>query len=168
MATNEQSGQYLTFQQAEETYGIDVESVSEILEIQPIKRVPRTADYLLGVMKVRGRVVPVVDLRLKFGQPKVKRTVESAIIVVEVSGDGTESLIGLLVDSVNEVLELDADSVEPAPIVGTSDEGQLLSGMAKREDRFILLLDTQAVLNGEELEMARSSAVDEGPVAQPS
>ena len=119
MATTEQSRQYLTFELAQETYGIEVKMIREILEMQRITNVPRTAEYLLGVMNVRGRVVPVVDLRLKFGLQKAEQTVESATIVLEVTDNGTASLIGLLVDSVDEVLELAAEEVEPAPKVGT-------------------------------------------------
>jgi len=150
------SEQYLTFDLAEETYGIEVRRIREILEVQPITKVPRSAEYLLGVMNVRGRVVPVVDLRRKFGLQASERSVESAIIVLEVGAEGGESLIGLLVDGVDEVLELGVEDVEPAPKVGTAVDGQLLSGMGKREQQFILLLDTDAVFSCEEIELARS------------
>ena len=159
--------QYLTFEIADETYGIEVKSIREILELQRITHVPRTADYLLGVMNVRGRVVPVVDLRLKFGLPLVDRTVESAIIVLEVDGLGSETLIGLLVDSVDEVVEMGSADVEPAPRVGTTVDGQLLSGMGKRDDRFVLLVDTAALFDGDDLEFAARAASEEA-LAQPA
>ena len=170
MATIEQNTQYLTFELAEESYGIEVKSIREILEMQRITSVPRTADYLLGVMNVRGRVVPVVDLRLKFGLIKAKETVDSVIIVLELTDNGTETLMGLLVDGVNEVLELGSESVEPAPRIGTTVDGRLLSGMGKQEDRFILLLNTEAVFSDEDLEVAQEGAQesDEEHLVQPA
>jgi purine-binding chemotaxis protein CheW len=161
MAENERSSQYLTFDLAEETYGIEVTTIREILEVQTITRVPRTADYLLGVMNVRGRVVPVVDLRQKFELEKVDQTVDSAIIVLEVQQGSSDTLIGLLVDSVDEVLEFAPGEIEPAPTVGTSVNGQLLTGMGKRDDQFILLLDTDVIFDSEELEMARKQGESE-------
>ena len=158
MATTEQSQQFLTFELAEETYGFEVKAIREILELQRITRVPRTADYVLGVMNVRGKVVPVMDLRLKFGLTRAEQTVENAIIVLEVTDDGAESLIGLLVDSVDEVLELAAENVEAAPKVGTTVDEQLLSGVGKVEDEFILLLNIDAVFNSDDLEIAQDSA----------
>ena len=170
MAKIEQNTQYLTFELAEESYGIEVKSIREILEMQRITSVPRTAGYLLGVMNVRGRVVPVVDLRLKFGLIKAEETVDSAIIVLELTDNGTETLMGLLVDGVNEVLELGSESVEPAPRIGTTVDGRLLSGMGKQEDRFILLLNTEAVFSDEDLEVAQEGAQesDEEHLAQPA
>ena len=160
MTTIEQIKQYLTFELAEERYGIGVKSIKEILEIQRITSMPRTAEHLLGVMNVRGRVVPVVDLRLKLGLAKAEETVDSAIIVLEISDNGTETLMGLLVDNVDEVLELEPESVEPAPKVGTTVDGQLLSGIAKREERFILLLNTDEVFSDEDLEIAEKGVQD--------
>jgi purine-binding chemotaxis protein CheW len=128
MAMNSSSGQYLTFELAEETYGIEVTTIREILEVQMITRVPRTAPYLLGVMNVRGRVVPVLDLRQKFGLEKVDLTADSAIIVLEVNEEKTDSLIGLLVDSVDDALEFGAEDIEPAPSMGATVDGQLLNG----------------------------------------
>ena len=148
--------QYLTFELADETYGIEVTTIREILEVQSITRVPRTAEYLLGVMNVRGRVVPVVDLRQKFELTKREQTVDSAIIVLEVEQGSGTTLIGLLVDCVDEVLAFGTDEIEPAPTVGTKVNGQLLTGMAKRGERFILLLDTGVIFEGQELEMARN------------
>ena len=140
-------GQYLTFELADEKYGIEVKSIREILEMQPITSVPRTSDYLLGVMNVRGRVVPVVDLRLKFGLEKAELTVNSAIIVLDLGKDANDSLIGLLVDRVDEVLSLGEDEVEAAPGIGTSVNGQFLKGMGKSDKGFTLLLDTVEIFS---------------------
>jgi len=142
-------GQYLTFALADETYGIEVEKIREILEMQPITSVPRTAEYLLGVMNVRGRVVPVVDLRLKFGLEKIASTVHTAIMVLEVEDSGEKSQIGLLVDSVDQVYTLNDEDVEAAPTVGTSVNTRLLKGMGKFQDQFILLLDTDVIFTRE-------------------
>ncbi|MFW6289094.1 MAG: chemotaxis protein CheW [Spirochaetota bacterium] len=156
-----QDGQFLTFRLADETYGIAVRSIREILECQRITRIPRSADYLLGVMNVRGRVVPVVDLRVKFGAPAAEITVDTAIIVLELDDDGRDSLIGVLVDTVEEVIELDAECIEPPPRVGTSVDGRLLAGMGKRDDRFILLLRIDGLFTDEDVELARTTSEQE-------
>jgi purine-binding chemotaxis protein CheW len=168
MAANDETNrQFLTFRLADEQYGIAVTSIREILELQKITRIPRSADYLLGVMNVRGRVVPVVDLRVKLELPSVETTVDSAIIVLEVAGADDGSLIGVLVDNVDEVIELDPSSIEPAPRVGTSVNGQLLAGMGKREEEFILLLRTDTLFASEEVELARrANASDGSPEAE--
>ena len=153
--TTDTSQQYLTFDVAEETYGIEVRLIREILEMQPITRVPRTAEYLLGVMNVRGKAVPVVDLRRKFGLDTREQTVDSAIIVLEVSDSGADTLIGLLVDNVDEVLELGPESVEPAPLTGTTVDAQLLSGMTKQDDQFVLLLNTEMLFATDDQETAQ-------------
>jgi purine-binding chemotaxis protein CheW len=154
MATNEQTHQFLTFSLMDELYGIDVHSIREILETQRITRIPRSADYLLGVMNVRGTVVPVVDLRIKFGLPVVESTVDTAIIVLELGADGSDSLIGVKVDTVEQVLELEEADIDPPPKVGTTVDGQLLAGMGKHGDDFVLLLKTDRVFSAEEIELA--------------
>ena len=155
------STQYLTFRLAGENYGIEVQCIREILELPAINRVPRTPEHMLGVMNLRGSVVPVVDLRLKFGLEAGEQTVDSAVIVVELdqgedqgSKNGS-TLIGALVDGVEEVLELGGESVEPAPKYGTGFSTDYLKGMGKRDEHFILLLDVGSVFSSQELEPAQ-------------
>jgi chemotaxis signal transduction protein len=154
----EQSRQFLTFELADELYGIEVQSIREILEMQRITRIPRAAGYLLGVMNVRGRVVPVVDLRIKFGFPPAAASVERAIIVLELTDGAGDSLIGMLVDNVDEVLELDQGNIEPAPKIGTSVDSQLLSGLGKYNGNFILLLRADRLFSTSDVEQAMRSA----------
>ena len=159
MAIIEGNRQYLTFALDNEIYGIEVKSIKEILELQSLTKVPGTTDYLLGVMNVRGRVVPVVDLRLKFGFAGKPPTVASAIIVLETLKKRTDKLIGLLVDSVDKVLELSSEDVQPAPAVGTRVDEKLLTGMGKWDERFIMLLDTDAVFPKEDLGISAEAAL---------
>jgi purine-binding chemotaxis protein CheW len=154
MTAENTSMQFLTFALADELYGIEVRSIREILELQKITRIPRSEGFLLGVMNVRGKVVPVIDLRLKFGLPQTERTVDSAIVVLELSESNSDSLIGVLVDRVEQVLELDREGIQPPPRVGTTVNGQLLSGMGKHEEEFILLLRTDLLFTSEDIEIA--------------
>jgi purine-binding chemotaxis protein CheW len=143
--------QYLTFQLGEEVFAIDVSCVREILEFTTVTKVPKTPDYMRGVINLRGSVVPVLDMRLKFSMTKTEKKVNTCIIVVEVSFEGETTIIGALVDSVQEVLELDPDQIEPAPRIGIQLKTEFIKGMGKRDDRFIIILDTDKVFSAEEL-----------------
>jgi len=145
--------QYLTFKLGEEVFGVDVAKVREILEITTITKVPQTPPFMRGVINLRGSVVPVVDMRLKFGMPPSERTVNTCIVVVEVALDGEPTVLGALVDSVQEVFELEPDQIEPAPRIGTKLRTEFLLGMGKRDERFLLLLDIDMVFRLEELAM---------------
>jgi purine-binding chemotaxis protein CheW len=147
--------QYLTFQLAEEIFGVDVSHVREILEFNTVTKVPRTPDYMRGVINLRGSVVPVLDMRLKFGMTMTEKTVNTCIIVVEVSFDGETTIIGALVDSVDEVFELEPDQIEPAPRIGIQLKTEFIKGMGKRDDRFIIILDIDRVFSTEELAVAQ-------------
>ena len=135
--------QYLTFQFGEEVFALDVSHVREILEFTTVTKVPRTPDYMRGVINLRGSVVPVLDMRLKFGLSRTEKTVDTCIIVVEVSFEEENMIIGALVDSVQEVLELEPDQIEPAPRIGTQLKTEYIKGMGKRDDRFIIILDIE-------------------------
>jgi len=143
--------QYLTFQLGEEVFAIDVSRVREILEFTTITKVPKTPDYMRGVINLRGSVVPVLDMRLKFGMTKTEKKVDTCIIVVEVLLENETIIIGSLVDSVQEVFELDPDQIEPAPKIGIQLKTEFIKGMGKKDDRFIIILDTDKVFNAEEL-----------------
>ncbi len=149
--------QYLTFQLGEEVFALDVSNVREILEFATITRVPKTPEFMRGVINLRGSVVPVLDMRLKFGLSKTEKTVDTCIIVVEVLFEGENTIIGALVDSVQEVFELEPDQIEPAPKIGTQLRTEFIKGMGKRDDHFIILLDIDKVFSSEELTIARGA-----------
>ncbi len=134
--------QLVVFDLADETYGVDIGSVREIIRIQEITKVPRTPDYVEGVINLRGKVIPVIDLRKKFGFEKAEVTKDTRIVVVDINGAD----IGVVVDAVTEVLRLSSDAVEPPTGVITTAESDYLLGIAKLESRLIILLDLQKAL----------------------
>ncbi len=134
--------QLVIFDLGEETYGVDIGSVREIIRIQEITKVPRTPEFVEGVINLRGKVIPVIDLRKRFGFMKAEATKDSRIVVVDING----SDIGVVVDAVTEVLRLNTDSVEPPTGVTTTSDSAYLLGIAKLEDRLIILLDLQTAL----------------------
>jgi len=143
--------QYLTFRIGEEDYALDVSNVREILEFTTITKVPNTPEYMRGVINLRGSVVPVLDMRLKFSLAEAKQTIDTCIVVLEVDIDDEKSIIGALVDSVQEVFELDPQHIEPAPKIGTRLRMDFIKGMGKRDDRFIIILNIDKVFSSEEL-----------------
>jgi len=148
--------QYLTFRVGEEDFALDVSNVREILEFTSITRVPKTPEYMRGVINLRGSVVPVLDMRLKFGLTEARKTIDTCIIVLEVDIDGEKTVIGALVDSVQEVFELDPQHIEPAPRIGTRLRTDFIRGMGKRDDRFIIILNIDKVFSSEELSAAQN------------
>jgi len=143
--------QYLTFVLGEEIFALDIASVREVLELTSITKVPRTPEYMRGVINLRGHAVPVVDMRLKFGMSKVKDTVDTCIIIVEVDMEGENAVMGALVDSVREVFEMHADQIEQPPRMGLSIDTEFLRGMGKQDDDFVMILDINRVFSAEEL-----------------
>ncbi len=149
--------QYLTFKLSDEIFGVDVAQVREILDYIQITKVPQTPDYMCGVINLRGSVVPVVDMRLKFGMEKTEKTVNTCIVVVEVVLEGENVTLGALVDSVQEVFELNPSEIEPAPRIGTKLNTDFIKGMGKRDDMFIILLNIDRVFSSEELNIIQQS-----------
>ncbi len=147
--------QYLTFKLRDEVFGVDVAQVREILDYIKVTKVPQTPEFMCGVINLRGNVVPVVDMRLKFGLQKTKTTVNTCIVVVEVDLEGENTVLGALVDSVQEVFELDPKDVEPAPKIGTKLKTDFIKGMGKRDDKFIILLNIDKVFSSEELSIVQ-------------
>ncbi len=145
------AGKYLTFAMAGEFYAIEISSVREVLDMTDITRIPTTPEFMLGVVNLRGNAVPVIDLRLKFGLEKTERTINTRIIIMEINMDDEVWLLGAMADSVKEVLEIEASMIDPPPKMGTSIRTDFLSGLAKHDGRFILLLDTAKVFSMEEL-----------------
>jgi len=156
--------QYLTFNVGEESFALDVSHVREILEFTTVTKVPKAPDYMRGVINLRGSVVPVLDMRLKFGMSRTEKTINTCIIMVEVSFEGENTIIGALVDSVQEVFELEPDRIEPAPKIGTQLKTEFIKGMGKRDERFIIMLDIDKVFSSDELSIAQSTGIDEQDV----
>jgi len=152
------AGKYLTFKLAEEDYGISLLKVREIIGMMPITSVPRTPDFVKGVINLRGKVIPVTDLRLRFGIPEIDYTERTCIIVVEIAGEGGTMQIGIVVDAVTEVLPVREEEIEPAPTFGASVDTRYILGMANMENTVKILLDIDQVLtNGEIEELAQAA-----------
>ncbi len=143
--------QYLTFILEDELFAVDVIKVREVLDFTNITKIPRTPDYMRGVINLRGSVVPVLDLRLKFGMSKTENTINTCIIVMEVVTDTETIILGALADSVQEVFELEPDQIEPTPRIGTRFNAEFLKGMGKRDDKFLMILDIDKIFTFEEL-----------------
>lgn len=144
-------GKYLTFTLSEEEYGLEILKIKEIIGMMDITSVPQTPEFVKGVINLRGKVIPVVDLRLKFGMESKEYDARTCIIVVEVMAGENRSLqMGIVVDSVSEVVNLKGEHIEPAPEFGASLDTQYILGMAKVESTVIILLDINRVLGAEE------------------
>jgi purine-binding chemotaxis protein CheW len=143
--------QYLTFRLDRELFAVDIAKVREVLEFTTVTKVPRTPDFMRGVINLRGNVVPVVDLRLKLGLTQTERTVNTCVVIAEVDVDGERTLLGALADSVQEVLEIEGKQVVPPPRMGTRIDTGVIRGMGKREDEFVIILDIDKVFSGEEI-----------------
>jgi purine-binding chemotaxis protein CheW len=135
-------GKYLTFALGHEEYGLEILGVREIIGLMEITAVPQVPDYVKGVINLRGKVIPVIDLRLKFGMPKHDYTNETCIIVLNVNN----SLMGIAVDRVCEVLDISQDNIEPAPSFGNKVHTDFITGMGKIGDKVKILLDIDKVL----------------------
>ncbi len=152
--TENHGGKYLTFKLANEEYGVEILKVREINGLMDITTVPQMPAYMKGVINLRGKVIPVVDLRLKFGIEEIGHTEETCIIVVNVGKE-----IGIMVDTVSEVLNVSNENIEPAPTLGTSADTSFILGMGKVEDQVKILLDIDRVLTSEELVQIQEAAV---------
>jgi len=151
IAGGERAGKYLTFDLGDEEYGMPITKVKEINGMMPITKVPQTDEYMKGVINLRGKVIPVIDLRLKFGMEAIEYTERTCIIVVEVTGENGKVPIGLVVDGVSEVNNIKEDEIEDAPTFGTFLSTEYIMGMAKKEDGVKILLDINRVLGTREL-----------------
>lgn len=147
----DREGKYLTFTLGEEAYGIGIIKVKEIIGMMPITPVPQTPRFVKGVINLRGKVVPVVDLRLRFGLEETGYTERTCIIVVETEGKSGDVVIGIVVDSVSEVLNIKGEDIEDAPNFGTKLNTDYILGMAKMEGGVKILLDIDRVLSADTL-----------------
>lgn len=149
--TDARAGKYLTFQLASEEFGVRVMKVREIMGVQEITAVPRTPVHVKGVINLRGKVIPVIDLRLKFGLPQAEYTQRTCIIVTQVQGESSTLQMGVIVDGVSEVLNLTGQEVEDTPDFGDAAATQYLLGMAKVKGKVKILLDIDKVLSAQEI-----------------
>jgi len=147
----DKEGKYLTFSLAGEEYGIGILKVKEIIGMMSITMVPQTPVYMKGVINLRGKVIPVVDLRIKFGMDPIEYNERTCIIVVEISGEGRTVHMGIVVDSVSEVLNIKAADIEETPNFGTQLNTEYILGMAKSAGGIKILLDIDRVLSAEEI-----------------
>jgi purine-binding chemotaxis protein CheW len=155
VATITETTQYLTFRLEDELFALDIEKVREVLDFTTITKVPQTPDYMRGVINLRGSVVPVVDLRLKFGMEIAEKTVNTCVIIVEVDLDGEKVVMGAMADAVQEVLDLEPDQIEPAPRIGTKLNTDFIKGMGKHGEQFIIILDIDKVFSSDDKATAR-------------
>ena len=152
--TKSHKGKYLTFVLGKEEYGIEILKVREIIGLMDITTVPKTPGYMKGVINLRGKVIPIVDLRLKFSMPEEQHTQETCVIVVEVNNTS----IGIIVDSVSEVLDIKSGEIEETPDFGKGIDTNFIMGLGKAKGKIIILLDIEQVLSSEELEMVEELA----------
>lgn len=151
---------FLTFRLNNEVFAANVEQALTILELKPITKVPNSPKYMRGVINLRGNVLPVIDMRAKFGMPPTEFTQETCIIVLNVKIDDEPLQIGILVDAVSEVLEIHEKDIEPSPTIGTKYKVEFILGMYRLESGFIMLLDIDLIFNTDELLVAKEIDVN--------
>jgi len=153
VSPEKKAGKYLTFQLAGEEYGLEILKVKEIIGIMDITALPRTPDYVKGVINLRGKVIPVIDLRLRFGFPEAEHTEKTCIVVVEIIEDNANIQVGIVVDAVSEVLNVTVEDIEDTPKFGVKLDTEFILGMAKSKDRVRTLLEIDNVLSTTEISM---------------
>lgn len=149
--TETTTNQYVTFNLGNELFGVGVEKTREVLTLIPVTRVPQTPDYMLGVINLRGQVVPVIDMRLKLGMVAGEESRDSCIVILEIHIDDEVLVVGALADGVREVLDIAGNQIEPAPRFGSKLKSEFIQGMGKVDDQFVILLDINRVFNSDEL-----------------
>jgi len=165
VATIKETAQYITFKLGDELFAINVSQVREVLDLSLVTKVPTAPDYMRGVVNVRGNAIPVVDLRLKFGLPKVADTVQTRIVVLELKMDSEAVVLGGLADSVHEVIELEPQQIDEPPSIGMRWKTEVIQGMGKRGDQFIIILDINRVFSLTDLALGETAAEAAAPAA---
>ena len=162
---NLESTQYVTFELDDELYALEISKVQSVVDFVKPTKVPKTPDFMSGVVNLRGRVVPIIDLRLKFGLSKCLQTIDSCIIMVEFTLDEEATIMGILADSVKAVIDLESDCIEPAPKIGTRLKTEFIKGMGKRENSIIIILDLDKIFSTDEFsfmqEVGSTSGADD-------
>ncbi|MGE4299884.1 MAG: chemotaxis protein CheW [Desulfovibrionaceae bacterium] len=146
-----ETNQHLTFRLDREVFALNIAVVREVLEMTRITRIPRTPEFMRGVINLRGHAVPVADMRMKCGMQPVAQTVNTCIIITEVDLNGEKTIVGVMVDAVCEVLEMPPESIEPPPRMGTAIRSDYIHGMGRHESDFVMILDIHKVFSAEEL-----------------
>ncbi|MEJ1239275.1 chemotaxis protein CheW [Chryseolinea sp. T2] len=146
---------YLTFRLDDELFATSVINVIEILELTRITKVPRSPSFMRGVINLRGTVLPVIDARQKFGLDKTPDTVNTCILVLNIQIDNEKLTVGALVDAVQEVLDIDISTIQPAPSIGSRYKSEFIDGMVKGNDKFIMLLNVSKVFSSEEVSILK-------------
>jgi purine-binding chemotaxis protein CheW len=157
-ALTEREGKYLTFTLAQEEYGIGILKIKEIIGMIPITSVPQTPPFVKGVINLRGKVIPVIDLRLRFNMESMQYNERTCIVVVEIRRRVADITIGIVVDSVSEVLNIKHEDIEDTPTFGTTLDTDYILGMAKIDNRVKILLDIDTVLGGDDISILKESA----------
>ena len=152
--------QYLAFKLEAEVFALDVAKVREILDFTTVTRVPQTPDFMRGVINLRGSMVPVMDLRLKFGMSATEKTVNTCVIVVEMEVTGEIMILGVLADSVQEVIDLEPEQIKPPPRIGTKLNTEFILGMGKHNETFMMILDIDKVVSEGEKSVNRSTETE--------
>lgn len=153
------AGKYLTFRLKNESYGIQVLKIREIIRLQPITPVPQMPAYIKGVLNLRGKIIPVIDLRIKFGLENISDADHNCIIVVKIENQRVSSQIGLIVDAVEEVININATEIEAAPDFGTALNTEFIMGLAKIKGSVKTILDIDRVLSAETLSALSSDKI---------
>ncbi|MDZ7584072.1 MAG: chemotaxis protein CheW [Thiobacillus sp.] len=151
MAISQDQQQFLTFMLGGEVFAIGILAIKEIIEYGNLTEVPMMPDYIRGVINLRGSVVPVVDLSARFGRKNTELTRRTCIVIIEVASDQEKQVIGVVVDAVNEVLEIQADQIEPPPAFGAKIRTDFIRGMGKVEEKFVIILNVDNVLSIDDL-----------------
>ena len=162
---------YLTFQLEDEIFAVDVQNVHEVLEFITVTKIPCVPDFVRGIINLRGGVVPVVDLRLKFSMSETVKTQGTCVIVLDIGTGKNKTVIGALADSVKEVFEFEPGQVEPPPRIGTMSQTDFIQGIGKREDQFIIILNINRVFSSDEVVLlgttADEDALEEEEILEP-
>jgi len=147
------ASQYLTLNLAQEEYGVDILAVREIRGWTPVTRIPQAPSYVLGVLNLRGAIVPVIDMRLRFGLPREEYTANTVTVIVTVAGRN----FGVVVDAVSDVLDVDAAHLRPVPDMGTTVDTEYLKGLTAVDERMVLLLDVDKLLQPQDAQMLEAA-----------
>ena len=160
------TSQHLTFTLGNEVFALDISSVREVLQLTPITKIPRTPDFMCGVINLRGHAVPVINMRQKFGMDQTETTVDTCIIIVEVTFEGEHVIMGGLVDSVREVFEIKPEDMEAAPRMGTSINTEYIKGIGRQDGDFVIVLDIDCLFSSKELDVVREASQSSATLGQ--
>lgn len=167
-AVAEERNQYLTFQLGGEMFAIGILNIKEIIEYGSLTEVPMMPEFIRGVINLRGAVVPVLDLSARFGRKRTEVTRRTCIVIIEVETDDEKHDVGVVVDSVSEVLEIAGGEIEPAPSFGTRIRADFIHGMGKVNGKFVIILSVNNVLSLDDLALLEHAAGADMPVAEPA